>query len=199
MDWLQSHKVAIGVTLAVSLGTVAVTYLYKRGRKQWKNVGTVSQLFIYPIKSTRGVGVKEMMCTRKGSHFIDQNVYDRSFMVIQSDGNMQTARAEPKLVLIATKVEDGILTLNAPGMPVLNVEIPINSKQAITCRVWGEETLGVDCGDEVSQWLSDFLKKEYRLVYHPQTHLRGITSRDPKYSKLNAKKGKVKLNTHQYY
>ena len=77
MDWLQSHKVAIGVTLAVSLGTVAVTYLYKRGRKQWKNVGTVSQLFIYPIKSTRGVGVKEMMCTRKGSHFIDQNVYDR--------------------------------------------------------------------------------------------------------------------------
>ena len=55
-------------------------------------------------------------------------------MVIQEDGNMLTAKAEPKMVLITTELKEGILTLNAPEMPVLNVKIPLNSKQAISCR-----------------------------------------------------------------
>ncbi|XP_076820942.1 mitochondrial amidoxime reducing component 2-like [Clavelina lepadiformis] len=109
---------------------------------------------------------------------------------------MLTARAEPTMVLITAEVKERALTLNAPGMPAINVKIPQNTLHHadyfhLTFRVWGEKTLGVDCGDEVSQWLSDFLKKEYRLVYHPQINFRGITSNLPKYNKLNANKGKI--------
>ena len=37
------------------------------------------------------------------------------------------------------------------------------------CRIWGEDAVGYDCGDEVSDWFSEYLNlKGVRLIYSSQ-------------------------------
>ena len=55
---------ALGLA-AVALGTVAWRRMRPR-RRRLQQVGTVSQLWIYPIKSCKGVSVSEAECTDMG-------------------------------------------------------------------------------------------------------------------------------------
>lgn len=56
---------ALGLA-AVALGTVAWRRTRPRRRRQLQQVGTVSKVWIYPIKSCKGVSVCETECTDMG-------------------------------------------------------------------------------------------------------------------------------------
>lgn len=56
---------ALGLA-AVALGTVAWRHARPRRRRQLQQVGTVSKVWIYPIKSCKGVSVCETECTDMG-------------------------------------------------------------------------------------------------------------------------------------
>lgn len=56
---------ALGLA-AVALGTVAWRRVRPRRRGRLQQVGTVAQLWIYPIKSCKGVSVSEAECTDMG-------------------------------------------------------------------------------------------------------------------------------------
>jgi hypothetical protein len=70
----QSTTLVIG--MAAVLLTVAVAWWHQRiqGRKKiptkWRRVGEVSELTIYPLKSGRGVDLKEALCTDLGLELI---------------------------------------------------------------------------------------------------------------------------------
>ena len=181
------YFLAIGAAFAV--GAITVTYYLKKKAKNWRKVGTVTELYLHPVKSMRGHLVKSLTCTKKG--LCSQTLFDRSFMVIQSDGNMMTARKEPLLVTIRVEIDadNEILHLSAPEMSPIKVPIPKDTNKAIACKVWGENTIGLDCGDEISKWLTDYLKTEYRLVFHaPEVIGRKVAARDKnrrsKFSKI---------------
>jgi hypothetical protein len=71
----QSTTLAIG--MAAILLTVAVTWWHQRiqGKKKiptkWRRVGEVSEMSIYPLKSGRGVDLKEASCTDLGLRTIE--------------------------------------------------------------------------------------------------------------------------------
>lgn len=57
---------ALGLAV-VALGTVAWRHSrLRRRRRRLQQVGTVAQLWIYPIKSCKGVSVSEAECTAMG-------------------------------------------------------------------------------------------------------------------------------------
>lgn len=56
---------ALGLA-AVALGAVAWRHARPRRRRQLQQVGTVSKVWIYPIKSCKGVSVCETECTAMG-------------------------------------------------------------------------------------------------------------------------------------
>lgn len=66
----QNTTLVIG--MAAVLLTVAVAWWHQRiqGRKRiptkWRRVGEVSEMTIYPLKSGRGVDLKEAFCTDLG-------------------------------------------------------------------------------------------------------------------------------------
>ncbi|XP_003474557.1 mitochondrial amidoxime reducing component 2 [Cavia porcellus] len=168
--------VAVLGLAAVALGAVAWRTRPRR-RRQRQQVGTVAQLWVYPIKSCKGVAVPEAEVTALGLRV--GHLRDRFWMVVKEDGHMVTARQEPRLVLVSITSKDRSLVLQAPGMDplVLPCKLP-SSNKLLDCRLFGLDIKGRDCGDEVARWFTSFLKTEaYRLVQY-ETSMKGRTSKE---------------------
>ena len=120
----------------------------------------VEGLIYYPVKSCRGIQVNHVQLTPSGI------LYDRWWIIVKNTKvrpkEMLTQRHEPKMVTIIPSVKDGILTLNAHGMPAITVE-PISGILE-TVKVWDDITQGYDQGDAVSDWLSMYLGQPVRLL-----------------------------------
>lgn len=75
MSLLELPYKNYALLLSTTATTVSVTlgiYLYQKWKKdqppkQWEEVGKVTQLFIYPLKSGRRIPLKEVECTEFGS------------------------------------------------------------------------------------------------------------------------------------
>ncbi|XP_003265125.1 mitochondrial amidoxime-reducing component 1 isoform X1 [Nomascus leucogenys] len=161
---------ALGLT-AVALGAVAWRCAWPtRRRRLLQQVGTVAQLWIYPVKSCKGVPVSEAECTAMGLR--SGNLRDRFWLVINQKGNMVTARQEPRLVLISLTCDGDTLTLSAAYTKDLLLPIKTPTSNAVhKCRVHGLEIEGKDCGEAAAQWITSFLKSQpYRLV-HFEPHM----------------------------
>lgn len=59
----------------------------------------VSSLWIYPIKSCRGIEVQQLEITTTGIK------YDRQWMIVDEKNEFLTLRSEPRLALIKTAVD----------------------------------------------------------------------------------------------
>ncbi|KAH0507037.1 mitochondrial amidoxime-reducing component 1 [Microtus ochrogaster] len=164
--WLS--VAALGLA-AVVLGTVAWRRVRPR-RRRLQQVGTVSQLWIYPIKSCKGVSVSEAECTDMGLRC--GHLRDRFWLVINEDGNMVTARQEPRLVLVSLTCDNDTLTISAAYTKDLLLPItPPATNPLRQCRVHGLEVQGRDCGEEAAQWITSFLKTQPCRLVHFEPHM----------------------------
>ncbi|KAJ8682706.1 hypothetical protein QAD02_018498 [Eretmocerus hayati] len=120
------------------------------------NSPVLSRIFIYPIKSCGRYEIKSSWeLTSKGLQ------YDREWMITTSAGVCLTQKQEPRLCLIKPiiDIKNDQLILQYPGMPT--IEVPLNIHSDIIqnnklCRgkICGHKVEGVDCGAEISEWLS---------------------------------------------
>lgn len=136
----------------------------------------VSQLHIYPVKSLRGISVESLSLTNSGPDF------DRKWMVVSPNGKFLTQRVLPKMCLINTALNNGVLTLSHSGLSP--VEVPAGGGRAIEVTVWRDTVSAEDCGDEIAGWLSAALGKECRMVFMPSGNERIATKRNYQFSSL---------------
>jgi uncharacterized protein YcbX len=132
----------------------------------------IASLHSYPVKSCAGLTHQQATITPGGLE------NDRHWVIVDQYGIFMTQRTYPRMALVRPRVEDGILTLSAPGMPDITVPRPTpDAARAVPVRIWAADTLGADEGDTVAQWLSDFLGTPCRLLReHPDA--RRIASPD---------------------
>lgn len=99
-------------------------------------------------------------------------------MIVKTDGEFVTARQHPKLVSVMPQIDGELMTLSAPGMINLTVDIGRLLKlQPIKANVWGQMVNVVDAGEESARWFSRFIMQDdfgLRLVFYPST----LPSRD---------------------
>jgi uncharacterized protein YcbX len=139
----------------------------------------ISQLAIYPVKSMRQIQLQKSAMQFGGLK------HDRRWMVVDNKGVMVTQRNIARLCLIQPELlnpnVDCSLKLSAPAMPDIEVNVPDGG---ISCKaiVWEDECNASDAGDEVANWLSEFLNIECRLVYFPDDEIRIV---DQNYAKPN--------------
>ncbi|XP_076797688.1 mitochondrial amidoxime-reducing component 1 isoform X2 [Arvicanthis niloticus] len=181
----QPRSIWLGVAAALGLAAMALgTVAWRRARprrrrRRLQQVGTVAQLWIYPIKSCKGVSVREAECTAMGLRC--GHLRDRFWLVINEKGNMVTARQEPRLVLISLTCEDDTLTLSAAYTKDLVLPItPPVTNPLLQCRVHGLEVQGRDCGEAAAQWVSSFLKTQSCRLVHFEPHMRPRSSQQMK-------------------
>lgn len=79
--------------------------------------GTISRLFVYPVKSCAGVEVQEALLTETGLDL------DRAWMVVDAQGVFLTQRALPRMALIRPQIKTSELVLRAPGMLALHLAV----------------------------------------------------------------------------
>ena len=71
----MSYKLGIFGTATVIAGLA--TYWYYKGRRIWVKVGTVSKLYVYPVKSTSPTQVEKVLCTKYGAAVSKDSGFDR--------------------------------------------------------------------------------------------------------------------------
>ena len=127
---------------------------------------TVSNLYIYPVKSTMGISVPRVDIDELGLAF------DRRFVISDNSGQFITARTEPTLCLVTTVLTEQGIRLSAPNMPTLTLTYKKFSKQYKNVTVWGDEIAGQCCSTEANLWFSDYLKRPCQLYYFGEASTR---------------------------
>ncbi|XP_051004039.1 mitochondrial amidoxime-reducing component 1-like isoform X2 [Acomys russatus] len=96
----------------------------------------------------------------------------RFWLVINEEGNMVTARQEPRLVLISLTCDNDTLTLSAAYTKDLLLPItPPTTNPVLQCRVHGMEVQGRDCGEAAAKWITSFLKTQPCRLVHFEPHM----------------------------
>jgi uncharacterized protein YcbX len=128
----------------------------------------VKQIYIYPVKSTAGILLKDSKVCDRGLQ------YDRLWMLIDENNHFLSARKFNKMVLIQSQISKNNLTLSAPGMNNLSLPLLGISGPRLYVQIWKDECSAVYCGKEAQDWFSNFLGTSARLVYMPSDSRRRV-------------------------
>jgi uncharacterized protein YcbX len=119
----------------------------------------LSGLYLYPIKSTAPLPVREAAVEPRGL------AHDRRWMVVNPAGRCVTGRELGRLTLVRARPTAEGLLLEAPGMPSLVVPMPTAVADAVQVTVWDSRVAAHAAGSAADAWLSDFLMDPLRLVH----------------------------------
>lgn len=128
----------------------------------------LSQIWRFPVKSLRGHRLETAEINERG---IQQ---DRQWMLVDDQGMFLTQRQEPRMVQVKCLTESGSLCLSAPGMQDLQIVAVSAANQLVQVQVWRDECAAQLVDTEADRWLSEFLKRDCRLVYLPNGSVRRV-------------------------
>jgi uncharacterized protein YcbX len=136
---------------------------------------TLSEIWIYPVKSLGGIRLTEAEVQARGLRF------DRRWMIVDENGVFLTQRAFTKMALIDVSLENDAIRLHS-RTDNSSVEIPLQPEnpQEITVKVWDDVVPALTVSTPADKWLSEQLEKDVRLVMMPESTERKA---DPTYAK----------------
>ncbi len=139
---------------------------------------TVSDLFIYPIKSCGGIRVKDTLVEKRGLAF------DRRWMLVDERNRFISQRENAALALLDISIENNQLIVSKRFtdqrilVPLLtNTEI--NDAERLSVTIWEDECLSIEIDKKISNDFSQLLGMTCKLVYMPEDCMRQI---DEKYA-----------------
>ncbi len=139
-------------------------------------MSSLTQLFTYPIKSTAGISLSESLLTALGLE------YDRHWMLVDENNKFITQRKYSQMALIKPEFEKNSLSIVAPGMETLSVPLTTQNESPEKVIVWKDVCDGFNCGEDINQWFSEYLKVNVKLVAYDRNQPRAT---DPLYSKTD--------------
>ena len=92
---------------------------------RWEFGGTIQNIYLYPVKSCAAISVKSAKIQKYGLEY--ESMMDRQFLIVNQNNKLVTGRMQPKLVLVKTWIQNGVLKLEAPGMNSLVSTLPTSS------------------------------------------------------------------------
>lgn len=131
----------------------------------------LSTINIYPIKSLKGVSLDSALVEARGLR------HDRRWMLTDRDGMFMTQREFPRMATMGVRVESGQLKAESDGHGVMNIPFEPDRGKRQRVTVWQSVCEGLVYGGEVSEWFSDVLGVNCRLVYMPDATERHINPR----------------------
>uniref|UniRef100_A0A8B9SFF1 Molybdenum cofactor sulfurase n=1 Tax=Anas platyrhynchos TaxID=8839 RepID=A0A8B9SFF1_ANAPL len=122
---------------------------------------TVTNIFLYPIKSCSAFEVTEWPVGNQGL------LYDRNWMVVNQNGVCLTQKQEPRLCLVNPSIDlkQKIMVIQAEGMDTISVSLEENTgKEAVIFLFSHDRVKTYDCGEKTAGWFSMFLGRPCRLI-----------------------------------
>lgn len=136
---------------------------------------TISQLFIYPVKSLGGIAVDQLPITDRGA------LHDRRWMLVDPFGGFLTLRQHPEMTRLHTAIEEDALIIFDAKDPADRISTPLHPAHSATMsvQVWDDTVTAWICEKNTSDWLSEKLGQPVLLVYMPDESRRPV---DPVYA-----------------
>lgn len=132
-----------------------------------KNI-SISDLFIYPIKSSKGININSTTILKTGFEF------DRHFAVINAQNKIITARENTNLLSVISGVYHQKLTLSHPEHETITINLTEAINTAIEVIIFKNYTVGKLIHNEANKWFSNVLKEPCQLIKIDNTKLRTI-------------------------
>lgn len=135
----------------------------------------LQEICIYPVKSCAPFRIASKWPLNSRGF-----VYDREWMIVKSSGVAMTQKSDTKLCLIQPVIDQAknLLTLTFPYADSMSIALKrdVNDKALVSfcqSKVCGDRIDGIDCGDDVAEWLSDVLVTPgLRLIQQNLTDVR---------------------------
>jgi MOSC domain-containing protein len=124
-------------------------------------VASVSALTCYLVKGCAGVELDHAEVGMTGLPG------DRLFAIVGADRAVVWQGAVPRMATIRASFAGSTLVLSAPGTDEVAVEVVTDAARSVEVDVEKWPGSGIDQGDDVAAWLSDFLGRLARLVREP--------------------------------
>jgi uncharacterized protein len=119
----------------------------------------ISALFVYPVKSCRGIALDEALLESHGLR------WDRHWMVVDATGRFVSQREYPAMALIVTELAADGLHLRTPGGAELVLPYIASPDLArVPVSVWRDRFDALDEGDEAGRWISAAIGAPLRVV-----------------------------------
>ena len=150
---------------------LALSLLFITSRRRSQTPITISKIVVYPVKSCGGISLPESRVTETGLFL------DRTWILIDRQGAMVTARQDPRLWNIQPEIDllspepPSTLSLVYEGNRFsLDLTQPLGEK--LTIAVFKETAEVADQGPAAADWLQRTLGKDYRLfkIVTPRLH-----------------------------
>ena len=122
----------------------------------------VTDIYIYPVKSLKGIPLKEAETGLRGFK------YDREWMVTDSDYQFLTQRQIETMATITVSITKDFLLLESSKGNELKIDLNAQRKESVQVSIWDDICDAYDEGEATSYWLTDELGywqgKTLRLV-----------------------------------
>lgn len=127
----------------------------------------ITGLYIYPVKSCRGISLQELELTSTGPKF------DRQWMLVDDQNQFLTLRTLSKMAEIKTAIQGQYLHLYAGSNKIL-VDFSQDCEKMEDVVVWGEAVLAGIENKSINEAISDFLSKSVKLVRYQSQSFRDL-------------------------
>ena len=122
----------------------------------------VTDIYIYPVKSLKGIPLKEAETGLRGFK------YDREWMITDSDYQFLTQRQIEAMATITVSIAKDFLLLQSSKGNELKIDLNTKREESVQVSVWDDICDAYDEGEAASYWLTDKLGywqgKTLRLV-----------------------------------
>lgn len=124
---------------------------------------TVTEIYIYPIKSLGGISVRSSKLSDRGLE------YDRRWMLIDKHNRFLSQREFPKLALFQTVISNSELIVFQKENKEDFISIPLISagNGVLHVKIWDDTCEAILADHNVNQWFSKKIGSDVRLVYMP--------------------------------
>lgn len=134
---------------------------------------TVSELYIYPIKSLGGIALEKATLVTRGFE------YDRRWMLVDANNEFITQREVNNMALLKVQLAENGLRISNISKPDEELLVPfeptVEGTEMVT--VWSNRCRAQRVSNEVDAWFSKQLGFPCKLFYMPDTTRRFVDGR----------------------
>ena len=117
----------------------------------------IQSFHVYPIKSLYGINVENPEATPRGF------LHDRSFMLVDQNGDFVTQRNHAQLCLFKTKFSSQSIQVSF-GESQINVPLESAHNALQRVNIWDDELMAHTLSKEINDWFSTHLSMNLKLV-----------------------------------
>jgi len=135
------------------------------------NTLTLSEIWIYPVKSLGGIRLSSAKVLEKGLK------YDRRWMLIDEQNQFMTQRVHHQMALFRESIDEEKLTIkfkhDSIAIPFNHslIEVPLES------TIWDDTVITFEVSKEYSNWFSERLGIKCKFVAFPESNSRPVDER----------------------